>query len=350
MESALIAGDLAPLKPSERMSYYRAVCESLKLNPLTKPFEYLALDGKLVLYTKRDGTDQLAANHKLTRKIISRELMDGGTLYVVTARATMPDGREEESIGAVSLVKEDGQWKTAQSGKRYFESTGKLLPLKPDEKANALMKAETKAKRRVTLSICGLGFIDESELETMPHARVVSVEEAHTVEKIETPPPPPQTQQASAPPSSPAAPTNGGGKSGPASAPPPEKPAEDPEVQKLYAECKKDGRFDKFAFVKVAHDLKRDIEELCGNDGPYYEVLGGFKMKGFGPADYDAIPGDMRRKVNQSAAVIKALYLKLRVIEASTFADQGNAEPAGETTDDAAAAAAAAFAEEANNV
>ena len=33
--------------------------------------------------------------------------------------------------------------------------------------ANAIMKAETKAKRRVTLSICGLGMLDETELETI---------------------------------------------------------------------------------------------------------------------------------------------------------------------------------------
>jgi hypothetical protein len=38
--------------------------------------------------------------------------------------------------------------------------------------ANALMKAETKAKRRVTLSICGLGMLDESEVESIPGAAV----------------------------------------------------------------------------------------------------------------------------------------------------------------------------------
>ncbi|EOV0478051.1 hypothetical protein ACOIM4_001927, partial [Campylobacter coli] len=34
-----------------------------------------------------------------------------------------------------------------------------------DNLANAIMKAITKAKRRVTLSICGLGMLDESELD-----------------------------------------------------------------------------------------------------------------------------------------------------------------------------------------
>jgi hypothetical protein len=38
------------------------------------------------------------------------------------------------------------------------------------------MKAETKAKRRVTLSLVGLGLLDESELATIPNARIVDVD------------------------------------------------------------------------------------------------------------------------------------------------------------------------------
>src|SRR5262245_20253745 len=69
-------------------------------------------------------------------------------IYVVTAQATLPSGRQDESIGAVTI-----------GGK------------KGDDKCNALMKAETKAKRRVTLSICGLGMLDETELETIKDAK-----------------------------------------------------------------------------------------------------------------------------------------------------------------------------------
>jgi hypothetical protein len=36
---------------------------------------------------------------------------------------------------------------------------------------NVIMKAVTKSKRRVTLSLCGLGMLDESEVETIPDAR-----------------------------------------------------------------------------------------------------------------------------------------------------------------------------------
>jgi hypothetical protein len=46
-----------------------------------------------------------------------------------------------------------------------------LQGLKGEALANAIMKTETKAKRRATLSICGLGFLDETEIEDMPQER-----------------------------------------------------------------------------------------------------------------------------------------------------------------------------------
>jgi hypothetical protein len=78
-------------------------------------------------------------------KITHRETLDG--VYVVTAAATDKSGRTDESTGAVNIQ-----------------------GLKGDALANGLMKAETKAKRRVTLSICGLGLLDETEVETIPGA------------------------------------------------------------------------------------------------------------------------------------------------------------------------------------
>ncbi len=146
IESALIAGDLSKLSPDERLSYYNNVCNSLGLNPLTQPFAYITLNGKLTLYAKRDATDQLRKVHRISIAIISRETIEG--VYVVTARASDTSGRHDESTGAVTI-----------NG------------LKGDALANAFLKSETKAKRRVTLSICGLGLLDESEVETIPQQR-----------------------------------------------------------------------------------------------------------------------------------------------------------------------------------
>jgi hypothetical protein len=101
IEQVFIGGDLARLTPAQRVEYYRAVCRSLGLNPLTRPFEYLRLNDKLTLYAKREATDQLRRLHGVSVQITSREQRD--ELCVVTARATMPDGRVDEATGAVSV-------------------------------------------------------------------------------------------------------------------------------------------------------------------------------------------------------------------------------------------------------
>ena len=145
IEQVLIKGDLSQLNQAERLNYYKTVCESLGLNPMTRPFEYITLSGKLTFYARKDCTDQLRSIHNISIKLASREVIDG--IYVVTADATTPSGRVDSSTGAVPIEN-----------------------LKGESKANAYMKAETKAKRRVTLSICGLGMIDESEVESIPGA------------------------------------------------------------------------------------------------------------------------------------------------------------------------------------
>lgn len=141
IEQVLIGADLSKLSAEHRTAYYSKVCESLGLNPLTKPFDYIVLNGKMQLYARKDCTEQLRSNRKISLKIVARETVND--VYVVTAQATMPDGRFDESIGAVSIK-----------------------GVTSDALANCIMKSETKAKRRVTLSICGLGMLDEAELET----------------------------------------------------------------------------------------------------------------------------------------------------------------------------------------
>lgn len=145
IESVLIQGNLRDLGPELKTQYYQEVCKSLGLNPLTQPFAYITLNGKEVLYAKRDCTEQLRKIHNVSLTITNREKIDD--LYIVTARASLPSGRVDEKIGAVSVGS-----------------------LKGEALANALMKAETKASRRVTLSIVGLGLLDETEVDSIPGA------------------------------------------------------------------------------------------------------------------------------------------------------------------------------------
>lgn len=153
IEQVVIGGDLAKLTPQQRVVYYRNVCDSLGLNPLTRPFQYLTLNGKLVLYAARDCTDQLRSIRGVSVKLVETKSMEG--VIMVRAMATDKTGRTDESTGAVSIV-----------------------GLKGESLCNAVMKAETKAKRRVTLSICGLGLMDETEVETVRDARPEHVDAA----------------------------------------------------------------------------------------------------------------------------------------------------------------------------
>lgn len=169
VEKALVSGDLSGLTAEGRIAYYKRVCESVGLNPFTKPFDYIVLNGKLTLYARKDCTQQLCKLHNISTKVVNRENVDG--IYIVTVRAEM-NGRSSDDDGAVVV---EG--------------------LKGDKLCNAIMKSVTKAKRRAVLGICGLGFTDEAELDTIEGHQVVpadDMDEEHIV-KVEEVEPYPKT-------------------------------------------------------------------------------------------------------------------------------------------------------------
>ena len=162
IEKVLIGGDLSPLNPDQRLRFYNAMCQSLGLNPLTKPFAYIVLNGKLQLYALKDCTEQLRKIHGVSITQVDPKQI--GDLLVVVASACDRENRVDSSTGAVAIaypmrIKDfDGKWKDHPKGGKQFEG---------EDLANAMMKAETKAKRRVTLSLCGLGMLDETEVDTL---------------------------------------------------------------------------------------------------------------------------------------------------------------------------------------
>ncbi len=139
-ETLIAKGGLSRLTPEERGAYYMEVCRSVGLNPLTRPFEYLVLDGQMVLYARRDCADQLRKKNGISIEILNRSISNG--LLTIHVRARDASGRTDEDLGVVNMAL-----------------------LKGEAAANAALKAVTKAKRRVTLSISGLGFLDETEVE-----------------------------------------------------------------------------------------------------------------------------------------------------------------------------------------
>jgi hypothetical protein len=174
LEHILGTGDLSKLTTQQRVEFYAKTCQSLGLNPLTRPFRFMSFQGNTVMYATRDCTDQLRKVNGITLHVIDKQL--DGELFIVTVRARDKHGREDEDMGAVTL----GQ-------------------LKGESRANALMKALTKAKRRVTLSICGLGLTDEAEIDTMPGAATFDAEDetpAAPIRSAAAATPRPQTMRA----------------------------------------------------------------------------------------------------------------------------------------------------------
>jgi hypothetical protein len=149
-ESIVLRGDLSGLNEGQKKEYYLFRCKQVGLDPAAKPFDLLKLNGKEILYANAGATQQLCAIHKLSTQITHRERIDD--IYVVSVRVTASDGRVSENQGAVSVGNAKG-----------------------DALANAILKATTKAIRRAVLAHCGLGMMDETEVETIPDARTAPI-------------------------------------------------------------------------------------------------------------------------------------------------------------------------------
>ena len=140
LDDVLGSGDLARLSNVQRVGHYLRLCRSLGLNPLSRPFDWIYFkdsDGteKLTLYANQSATAQLRRQHHMRVELVRREVV--GELFVCEVKATTPDGRVDFASKYVPLTN------------KYGRLTGSYL-------SNAMMKAETGAKRRVTLSMVGL--------------------------------------------------------------------------------------------------------------------------------------------------------------------------------------------------
>lgn len=146
IQKLVLEGDIGRMSEQQKVSYYKSFCDALGLNPLTQPFQIIKFQGKEKLYATKDCTEQLRKIHGVGITDISTTTLND--VFIVTAKAVDKSGKLDAATGAVNIK-----------------------GLAGDNLANALMKAETKAKRRVTLSICGLGILDETEIETIPGAK-----------------------------------------------------------------------------------------------------------------------------------------------------------------------------------
>ena len=182
--------------------------------------------------------------------------------------------------------------------------------------ANAIMKTETKAKRRATLSICGMGLLDELEVEDTPSSRRVHVDQESgkisegtgTVAPEMRPQPkeeprrtpPPQTTGQGAAVQQPTAQTQ---------------PGVDPDVQALWARMGS-----RESALKVYAELKEACVKVLGKEAgesSYYQILGRYGVQ-------HANEFKTQKPVRECAAFI---FTRLKEIQAE------QAKPAEQPTD-----------------
>lgn len=194
MERVVVQGDIGALSPKERLIYYKSRCEAAGLDPRTEPFGYIKTKegGKerVSLYAKKAAAEQIARRLQIgvTLDYHKREGAEM-PIYMVKARGICAtDKRVSEDIGCVPLfrnvfIEDADQKKPAEGSVRHevwaydpgagrrtkswkwgFWETKQFVG---EELCNAMLKCVTKAKRRVILSMAGLGMSDESEIESM---------------------------------------------------------------------------------------------------------------------------------------------------------------------------------------
>jgi hypothetical protein len=143
----LRTGDLAGLEPAHQDQILVKMCAHYGLDPVLRPFIMVALNGKTVWYPTKAATDQLANKLSLNREL--GDVKVDLTLGIASQTCTITDknGRRESASAHTAITEFVRDQKTGQVVTKQL--AGELL-------ANALMRLETKAKRRATLSWFGL--------------------------------------------------------------------------------------------------------------------------------------------------------------------------------------------------
>ena len=153
-------GDLSRLTGPQKAALYTRTCESLGINSLTRPFEWIEFydpetkGKKLVMYPKSACADQIAYQHRIRVQVLEEKIV--GSLFKVEMKGTMPNGRTETNVAYLDLTDRDGN------------------QLKGQRLGNAFMKAHTKAKRRLVFGM--VGMMAPPDVEDLQRVRVVTVD------------------------------------------------------------------------------------------------------------------------------------------------------------------------------
>jgi hypothetical protein len=186
VDQYVLTGDLAACTKAQRLSFYNRMCVSLGLNPWTRPFQFIKLNGLLTLYACKDCTDQLRRVSNISQRVVSRTYYADQGVFEVVVQMKDTNGRVYEGCGdaAMTMLQEEEETlphpdpEKAAAGRTVVRKRKVVTPLTGEAAAKARMVAQTRADRRSTLAFLGLGIVDESEIDSIQGAHKVSWDEA----------------------------------------------------------------------------------------------------------------------------------------------------------------------------
>ena len=155
IQSLVFEQDVAKLGPDQLLAYVKRLCDTLKIDIMMQPFQLLTLQKKKQLYATKNATDQLRQVQGISITDLKIEITNGICTATAKAEMRLKNGtlRVDMDMGIVPVQ----------------GLTGENL-------SNAVMKATTKAKRRVTLSLTGLLMMDETEVVTDDGAQMSEID------------------------------------------------------------------------------------------------------------------------------------------------------------------------------
>ena len=166
LEKVILNADLSSLTGEQRVNFYYQVCDQYGLDPFTRPFEFIKMNNKLVLYATKSCASALQELKSISVEIVKQEQFQD--VWIVTVRGTRANEK-------------------AADGRVVAENVG-ITPIKGlsgDALSNSIMKAVTKAQRRLILQMCGLGQTDETELQSIANVSPQPVVKVEVDEKGE---------------------------------------------------------------------------------------------------------------------------------------------------------------------
>ncbi len=157
MSKFLRTGDVIHFNDEEKLQIMHMICKRLGVDPISRPLELLKLPGtdkmpaREIWYLSATGCELIAGIWKMSFRIKEKGIeKDEGVAYYVIEGKIPDTDRVDEATAYV----ECGTRLTNGEVKLWFGT----------QMANARMKAETKARRRLIRRLTGLDFIDEDDI------------------------------------------------------------------------------------------------------------------------------------------------------------------------------------------